>query len=105
MLSQACLWAMLLAVLWQMGEGQDGNPCQWNPPDKNGLATIPAGETSIPEKAYFGCTSLVSISIPDSVTTIGEEAFSTRSNLLKQVTIPASVTSIGYGAFMDCAGL
>ena len=42
--------------------------------------------------------------IPNSVTEIGEDAFSYRSGLTS-INIPKSVTSIGVGAFSFCSGL
>ena len=42
--------------------------------------------------------------IPDTVTTIGDGAFSSCDSL-ESVTIPNSVTSIGNGAFYDCNSL
>ena len=50
------------------------------------------------------CSSLTSVTIPDSVTSIGYQAFSGCSNL-ESVTIPDSVTSIGSYAFSDCSSL
>jgi hypothetical protein len=47
---------------------------------------------------------LTSVTIPNSVTTIGEEAFSDCDGLTS-VTIPNSVTAIGEGAFRFCSGL
>ena len=51
--------------------------------------------------AFYGCSSLTSIIIPNSVTSIGVLAFSDCSSLTS-VTIPNSVTSIGNSAFYDC---
>ena len=44
------------------------------------------------------------MTIPDSVTSIGDSAFSGCTGLTS-VTIPDSVTSIGWYAFEDCTGL
>ncbi len=50
------------------------------------------------------CSSLTSITIPNSVTSIGSGAFSGCSSLTS-ITIPNSVTSIGWAAFYDCSKL
>ncbi len=53
---------------------------------------------------YMYCTSLTSITIPGSVTSIGNGAFS-EDNSLTSVTICDGVTSIGNGAFECCTSL
>ena len=66
--------------------------------------TIPNSVTSIGSSAFYYCTGLTSITIPNSVTSIGDRAFSSCAKLTS-VTIPNSVTSIGDGAFTYCTGL
>ncbi|WP_279162853.1 leucine-rich repeat domain-containing protein [Muribaculum intestinale] len=66
--------------------------------------TIPNSVTSIGYSAFSGCSGLTSVTIPNSVTSIGERAFSGCSGLTS-VTIGNSVTSIGYYAFDGCYGL
>ncbi|MBQ4142301.1 MAG: leucine-rich repeat domain-containing protein, partial [Thermoguttaceae bacterium] len=65
--------------------------------------TIPDSVTSIGNNA-FSHTSLTSVTIPGSVTSIGNEAFRGCESLTS-VTIPDSVTSIGNEAFSCCFSL
>jgi len=66
--------------------------------------TIPNSVTSIGNYAFYNCSGLPSVTIPSSVTTIGASAFYGCSGLTS-VTIPSSVTSIGNTAFAGCSGL
>ena len=54
--------------------------------------------TKISNSTFIGCSSLTSITIPDSVTSIGVDTF-TGCTSLASVTIPDSVTEIGEYAF------
>ena len=66
--------------------------------------TIPNSVTSIGDFAFYCCSSLSSVTIPNSVTSIGDDAFYGCSGLTS-VTIGDSVTSIGNYAFDDCSRL
>ena len=54
--------------------------------------------------AFASCSSLTSVTIPNSVTTIGENCFNNCSGLTS-LTIGSSVTNIGASAFYGCSGL
>ena len=71
---------------------------------KGGHVTIPSSVTSIGDEAFSYCTGLTSVTIPNSVTSIGDWAFDGCTGLTS-ITIPNSVTSIAVGAFMGCTGL
>ena len=66
--------------------------------------SIPEGVTSIGTHAFSGCSSLTSISIPEGVTSIGGYAFSGCSSLTS-ISIPEGVTSIGNLTFAYCSSL
>ena len=66
--------------------------------------TIPNSVTTIGDDAFNYCWSLTSVTIPNSVTTIGDGAFS-ECFRLTSVTIPNSVINIGDYAFDSCSNL
>ena len=66
--------------------------------------TIPDDVTTIGNNAFCSCTNLISLTIPDNVTAIGNAAFYGCTGLTS-VTIPGSVISIGGATFYDCTGL
>jgi hypothetical protein len=70
----------------------------------SGNVTIPNSVTSIGDSAFAYCDSLASVIIPNSVISIGQEAFSYCTSL-KNITIGSGVTSIGDSAFACCDSL
>ena len=74
------------------------------PTSYSGAYTIPEGIKQIAGAAFEWCSGLTSVTIGNSVTSIGERAFLDCSGLTS-ITIPNSVTSIGDLAFYRCSGL
>jgi len=66
--------------------------------------TLPNSVTSISDNAFNNCTSLSEIILPNSVTSIGDNAFNNCTSL-SEIILPNSVTSIGDNAFSFCTSL
>ncbi len=58
--------------------------------------------TSIGDSAFYGCSGLTDVTLPDSVTNLGSYAFQSCVSLTNAMI---GVLSIGEGAFADCASL
>lgn len=65
---------------------------------------IPDSITSIGNYAFAYCTKLTSIKLPDSITSIGEGAF-TGCSSLANINLPSSIISINSNTFSDCSSL
>ena len=74
------------------------------PKGKRGNFTIPSSVTTISEDAFSECKNLSKITIPDTVTNIGDGAFQS-CNSMKQILIPSSVITIGTSIFCGCNNL
>lgn len=76
----------------------------WNVWSESGERGTHYRVTSIGNGAFYQCSGLTSVVIPNSVTSIGRSAFESCSGLTS-ITIPNSVTSIGMRAFFRCKGM
>ena len=84
-----------------------------NRPEYSGSIVIPSKViyqsktytvTGIEESAFYSCEGLTSITLPNSITTIGNWAFSLCENLTS-LELPNSITTIGDGVFNYCSSL
>lgn len=66
--------------------------------------TLPQTVTSIGTDAFRECSNLTSINLPENITSIGANAFYNCSNLTG-VTLPKNLTTISEGMFYGCANL
>ena len=105
----ACLWVGNDKGNWEASEGAS-NPLYHahNLYIDNELVTdlvIPETVTEIKPWTFSGATCLNSLTIGNSVTSIGESAFWLCSGLMGSLVIPDCVTSISSSAFQECSGL
>ena len=80
-----------------------GNSAFWGCESLSSI-NIPNSVTNIGDRAFRGCNSLTSINIPNSVTYIGNSAFG-ECESLTNINIPNSVTTIRNEAFIGCESL
>ena len=94
---------------WGVKYSKDGRKLLQAPKELDGTYSIRKGTKIICDEAFgwskiIGCRSLTDIVIPNSVTNIGDYAFS-GCRSLTDIVIPDSVTNIGNCAFWDCRSL
>ena len=119
-----CKWSLNGTVLTISGNGMMGDYSGVGPWGRNiSEVILTDGVTNIGNYAFSYCKGLTSITIPDSVISIGEDTFSgfydsrdncnaiikTKTNTLirgcQNTIIPDTVVSIDYWAFDYCTGL
>ena len=64
--------------------------------------TIPEGTKKINDNTFSGCKSLETISLPNSITSIGQYVFY-RCTSLKSIKMPSNLNTLGKYAFQECA--
>ena len=107
--AQASGWSLVNGVLTIWGSGPMDTYSTVNRPPWESVSSavrsvvIQPGITSVGYYAFYNYSNLTSVSIPDTVTSIGAGAF--QSTGLTSVTIPGSVASIQTYAFSDCKAL
>ena len=104
---QNLTWTLSDGVLTITGTGpmETSYNAPWNK-DKKYIQKLELSEgiTGISARAFYNCTALTEVEIPDAVTEIGDSAFAGCSNLQK-VTLSANMTRITSFVFSDCTSL
>ena len=67
-------------------------------------ATFENGCTKVSPGIFYGCCSLTSVTLPESITDIGNAAFR-QSSSLKSIELPSKLIRIGKDAFMGCSAI
>ena len=94
----------VLAATLQYSEYSDGDTLYYYYYIPSSIKSVTITGKNIPSNAFYQCSGLTSVTIGNSVTSIGMSAFDGCKGLTS-ITIPNSVTSIGYSAFYYCSGL
>ncbi len=93
-----------IPIVETIGEGAFGRYDQYGGAPTITSITLPNTLTSIGNGAFLGCNSLVEITIPSSITEIDDYMFA-YCTTLEKVTLPASLTRIGKYSFAGCESL
>lgn len=83
---------------------KDKTTIAFYPGGKQGGYTLPSSVTSIGNYAFSSCNGLTSLNIPSTVRSIGNFAFSSCTGLTSLV-LPSSISLIGNSTFSYCTGL
>ena len=84
---------------------KDGTTIIYCPAGKVGTLTIPESVTTIADRAFSDCSGLTgSLMLPESITNIGTYAFSGCSGFTGSLTLPEGITTLGKYVFDDCSG-
>ena len=98
-------WEYKDKVLTIIGNGEMYDGIPWRLlRDSIYSVSLPNSVTSIGNRAFYGCSALTSIILPNSVTSIGRYAFEDCSSITS-ITLPNSLTSIEYRTFSGCTAL
>lgn len=81
-----------------------GTQIIWCPKNSGGDLALPEDIAAIPNKIFINRLAIMSVTLGNKVTNIGESAFSGCLNL-QRINVPASVKSIGREAFANCRSL
>lgn len=90
-------------IQYTLTEIPDGAFCDFSVTSKMTSIKIPNTVKTIGDQAFRGCNSLTSVEIPNSVTSIGEWAFAGTS--MTSITLPEELSNLGGAAFKSCKGL
>lgn len=103
--SDAFVWCCDLTTV-TFGEGRQLVSIEAGAFNYSGLKSIniPNSVTSIGDAAFSYCDNLTNVSIPNTITNIPDSAFYCCTSL-KVIDIPNSVTTIGQSAFSNCSSL
>lgn len=99
-------WTLQNGVLTISGSGPMTEFTAWSPApwkeykDEIVSVVVEDGVTGISDYSFQTCLNLTEVTLPDSLTRIGQSAFTACG--LENIVIPEGVTHIGYAAFSSC---